>query len=164
MPVEVTGQIYFHLWEPEIDQVWKKLPILSHYNRLGACIWSAHSSQLRGGELLAEGTINSTIHIGSAIAQTPCADFTFFHSAEHLLLRNLALWRYCQRHIQWQQKINVVTYPKLLIALEALYLKWFGFITHFLHVFFLSLCVIFITQFVVFIVFIWHTISREKLP
>lgn len=62
MPAEVTGQIYFHLWEPEIDRVWKKLPILSRYNRLGACIWSVHSSQLRGGKLLAEGFSNKFNH------------------------------------------------------------------------------------------------------
>lgn len=43
-----------------------------------------------GRELLAEGAIISTVHIRSVVAQTPYTDFILFHSAEHLLLRNLS--------------------------------------------------------------------------
>lgn len=62
---------------------------VSHYNRLGARIWSVHSAT--GRKLLAEGAIISTVHIRSVVAQTPYTDFILFHSAEHLLLRNLSL-------------------------------------------------------------------------
>lgn len=44
-----------------------------------------------GRERLAEGTIISTVHIRSAITQTPYTDFILFHIAEHLLLTNLSL-------------------------------------------------------------------------